>query len=320
MNEYKMLTSNNIGKSKYIIIDELKKYLINHPKIESLILGVSGGADSALVAALAKEVCQQFKNNRDIKLIGRMLPTGSNTTEENQRGTEIGKCFCDDFDINNLQTSYLDLVHNMRHQLDFSDSEDSITDYKMRVRLGNIKARLRMIYLYDLSSKHNGMVLSTDNYTEYLLGFWTLHGDVGDYGMIQNLWKTEVYLMLDNIYSNSQHNIYNKDLQEIQLKKAEALRACREAVPTDGLGITVSDLDQFGGIASYEEVDKVFIEMIDNGYTKFIQQGEIPKVLTMYENTKFKRNNPFSIPREILIGEHEDNEPIYIQDGGWDRR
>lgn len=44
---------------------------------------------------------------------------------------------------------------------------------------GNIQARLRMIYLYNLASIHKGLVMSTDNQTEYQLGFWTIHGDVG---------------------------------------------------------------------------------------------------------------------------------------------
>lgn len=35
--------------------------------------------------------------------------------------------------------------------------------------------------------------MSTDNQTEYQLGFWTIHGDVGDFDPIQDLWKTEVY-------------------------------------------------------------------------------------------------------------------------------
>jgi NAD+ synthetase len=315
VNNYKLLNRDNIGKSKYIIINELKKYLVENPKIESLILGVSGGADSALVAALANDVCRDMKlqYKRDIKLIGRSMPMESNKVGETDRAHKVGTLICDDFQIINMQTPYLNLVHSMREQLEFTDSADSVEDFKMRVRLGNIKARLRMIYLYDLASKHNGMVLSTDNYTEYLLGFWTLHGDVGDYGMIQNLWKTEVFLMLDNYYDNNRYG----DEQDA----AEALKLCREAVPTDGLGITASDLDQFGGISSYEEVDEIFIEMLINGYNKFIQLGGVPKVLSMYENTKFKRNNPFNISRETLLGGREDDyyQPSFVE-GGWLRR
>lgn len=58
---------------------------------------------------------------------------------------------------------------------------------------GNLQARCRMIHLYDLAGIHGGLVMSTDNQTEYQLGFWTIHGDVGDFDPIQDLWKTEVY-------------------------------------------------------------------------------------------------------------------------------
>ncbi len=98
----------------------------------------------------------------------------------------------------------------------------------------------------------HGMVLSTDNYTELLLGFWTLHGDVGDYGMIQNLWKTEVYAMARYIVNN----LDNK-------KAKNALQLCIDAVATDGLGITNNDLEQIQA-KTYEEVDQILLKMIHN--------------------------------------------------------
>ena len=101
-----------------------------------------------------------------------------------------------------------------------------------------------MIYLYDIAQEHNGLVLSTDNWTELMLGFWTLHGDCGDYGMIQNLWKTEVYEMASTFVEN------------LEEKRSRALLDCIEAIPTDGLGISASDLDQIGA-ESYKEVDEI---------------------------------------------------------------
>jgi NH3-dependent NAD+ synthetase len=77
-----------------------------------------------------------------------------------------------------------------------------------------------------------------------MVGFWTLHGDVGDFGLIQNLWKTDVYDLSKWIQDKS---------MGIQ---ADALKACIEATPTDGLGITNSDLDQLGA-STYNEVDKI---------------------------------------------------------------
>jgi len=270
------------------------EYLKDNPKIESLILGVSGGADSALVAMLGNDVCNMMNSARyghkDIKLIGRSMPILTNSHGEMSRAKAIGETICHDFKIVNLETSYAAISNqcldeHSRHTIEGENAH--------AIRMGNIKARTRMIYLYHLASLNNGMVLSTDNFTEYLLGFWTLHGDVGDFGMIQNLWKTEVFMLLDYYYENFKHNDRHA--------MARALNACRHATPTDGLGITDSDLEQFGGINSYEEVDKIFIEKFNEGYGRFIQNGEIPKVLTMFENTKYKRENPFNIPRGYMF-------------------
>lgn len=70
------------------------------------------------------------------------------------------------------------------------DGDNLVSLKRTPIADGNIQARLRMIYLYNLASIHKGLVMSTDNQTEYQLGFWTIHGDVGDFDPIQDLWKT----------------------------------------------------------------------------------------------------------------------------------
>jgi NH3-dependent NAD+ synthetase len=154
-----------------------------------------------------------------------------------------------------------------------------------------------MINLYDTAHRLDGMVLSTDNYTEYLLGFWTLHGDVGDYGMLQNLWKTEVY-GLANYLSHK----YKK---EGRLAESDSLRACIMAMPTDGLGISGSDFDQIYPnynkthmpVEVYGEVDAILL-----GYLNGAKYYDDHKVIQRYKATAFKRLNPFSIPRGYIVG------------------
>lgn len=268
------------------IVKSTCDYLCKYPKIESFVLGVSGGADSALVAVLALLVRNWMKTTyaRDIQLVYRNIPIVSNKSDEISRADAICKAFATDSELVDLSAVYAAIVDGMIFNIDAQD-------IRAKIRLGNIKARLRMMYLYDLAQKHNGIVLSTDNYTELLLGFWTLHGDVGDFGMIQNLWKTEVFMLLELLELR-----YGKGTE-----KGAALCACREAVPTDGLGITASDLDQFGDVQTYEEVDKIFINMINNGYTDVIKSGIVPKVLTMYENSHYKRENPYNISRDVIV-------------------
>jgi NAD+ synthetase len=167
------------------IRDILKAY-ISENRIKSLVVGISGGIDSALSLALAKPVCDEL----NIPLIGRSITIETNKADEIARAKAMGEKFTSDFKEVDLTEGFITLAGLITES---GDEDTESVAYK--IRRGNIKARTRMVYLYDLAAKNKGMVLSTDNYTELLLGFWTLHGDVGDYGMIQNLWKTEVYAM-----------------------------------------------------------------------------------------------------------------------------
>lgn len=259
------------------IQNELFEYLKKY-KISSLVIGQSGGIDSALCTVLARPVCDKL----GIPLISRSITILTNKEEEINRAAKMGEYFTTDFAEVNLSDQFDIFAKTITEDFDTADKND----YDYKIRIGNLKARLRMMYLYDLAAKNKGLVLSTDNYTEYLIGFWTLHGDVGDYGMIQNLWKTEVYAMAKYLCST----IENKDA-------AVALEACIDAVPTDGLGITSSDLEQIGA-ANYEEIDTTLIN-----YIKKKIEPKTPaeiKVIERHLRSEYKRKNPFNILRKLI--------------------
>ncbi len=258
------------------IREELKNYLVSS-SLKSLVLGVSGGIDSALTIALAKPICDEL----NIPIISRSITIKTNKPDEILRAKMCGEAFSHDFREIDLSKAFDILQQTVTE--DFETADKEIVEYK--IRIGNIKARTRMIYLYDIAGKNKGMVLSTDNYTELLLGFWTLHGDVGDYGMIQNLWKTEVYNM-------SKYLVRNFDNKA----QAKALQSCIDATPTDGLGITNSDLDQIGA-KSYSEVDVILIDMLKNNEKSKYKNH---KVVQRYRNSMFKRENPYNIPRNKI--------------------
>ena len=268
------------SKSLTKIRSELRNYLVEN-NLKSLVLGVSGGIDSALVAAIAKPICDEL----NVKLIGRSITIQSNKPEEISRARKIGENFCHDFKEVNLTDKYL----VMREIDDMEGQIEEGLSYK--IRMGNVKARLRMIYLYNLANKTKGLVLSTDNYTEYLLGFWTIAGDIGDYSMIQYLWKTEVYEMSEFLIHNELKTSSEK----------EALQLCIDATATDGLGITNSDLDQIlpGWVGSsrngYAEVDNILINM-ENGIF-----NENDPVVIRNKKSAFKRNNPTMLSREQIV-------------------
>lgn len=252
----------------------LEEYLVSN-KLKSLVIGLSGGIDSALCTVLAAPVCKKL----NIALIGRSISIETNKQEEKERGKLTGKEFCTDFKEIDLTNLYFETKNNLEEEIKTQE-----TEREQKIRLGNIKVRLRMVYLYNLAQKYKGMVLSTDNYTELLLGFWTLHGDVGDYGMIQSLWKTEAYAMSKYLVEN--------ELTTIEQK--QSLQLSIDATPTDGLGITNSDLEQIEA-SNYSEVDNIL-----KSYLKDKSNSEHP-VVKRYLSSEYKRNNPLNLTRKQII-------------------
>jgi NAD+ synthetase len=267
---------------------------ISKSKVKSLVIGMSGGIDSALTAALAKEVGARLYHK--ITLEGRIIDIESDP-HEMKRANLVAEAFCHRYNYVNLTKENKMLRSRiMNNPLSNYNCYGDI-DTSKKIRSANIKARLRMMHLYDLANECGGMVLSTDNYTEYLLGFWTLHGDVGDFGMIQNLWKTEVYGLAEYLVGK-----FNRERKYFQ---ADALNECINAIPTDGLGVTNSDFDQiypdYNKNMAPRDVYKIIDEMLINYTVLNIRSPKDDKVINRHKATEFKRNNPFNIPREYIV-------------------
>ncbi len=279
-----------IDYSKFL--QNSREWLCNYIKdnhLQSLIIGVSGGIDSTVTCAIVSPVCQEMC----IPLIGRSLPAHSNNPEEINTATLVGQAFCDDFKEVPIERMFGIVADELE-----------LNEGKMTpLQLGNIKARLRMIYLYNLASVHKGCVLDTDNRTEHELGFWTIHGDVGDLncGLIY-LWKTEVYELAKYILTC--YEILAVRTKEVDLA-IQALKQSIALTPTDGNGVMAGgDCAQFG-LDNYEQVDDVLKTMYfpdrgmdnityKNEYIRLIdsynEQG-VDKVMVLHQNSKFKRNH-----------------------------
>ena len=156
------------------LTDYVKKY-----NLEALILGISGGIDSTVCAAICHEVSKRVP----VKVIGRSLPTHFNQTDEKTAADLVGAAFCYDYKVVCIEDLYQNTVDYINMIED---------DCQTKLANGNIQTRLRMIYLYNLASIHKGIVIDTDNLTEHNLGYFTIHGDQGDVNSIGDLWKTEV--------------------------------------------------------------------------------------------------------------------------------
>ncbi len=292
----------NYEKVFKTLVEETGNYLVNH-SLRAMVLGVSGGIDSTVVAAICCEVNRQT----NIPLIGRSLPI-KNKKDEFDVSKLVGEAFCNNFDVANLYDEYKCFLSGLvwrEERIDLLDDTETMHPEKSKqqtlIANGNIQARLRMIYLYNLASIHNGLVMSTDNQTEYQLGFWTIHGDVGDFDPIQDLWKTEVYQLAEWLKL-----FYYTDGDDAD--KAVAIGESIKLTPTDGLGISNSDLDQIGA-KSYNDVDRVLQTLVcpaspendrvQDALTVEIGPEIIDKIIKRRRNSRFKREkSPIYISRE----------------------
>jgi len=216
------------------LLDALGDFVEQYLRTSGLklyVMGLSGGIDSSFLAALL--------HSRNIPYLGFCMPIASNTPEEIKRGTDVA-------------IAYTSLPENVAYSPvhDFTDLYNSISGtfgriYPQTTKIaeGNLKARTRMLFLYHVAQIHGGCVLSTDQLDELLTGFWTLHGDVGDISPIQLVPKSVEYELARILCT--------------RLKNPAPLQAAIDAVPTDGLGISSSDLDQLQ-VASYADVEILF--------------------------------------------------------------
>jgi NAD+ synthetase len=273
--------------------------------VKSVVIGVSGGIDSAIVCAIVKPIADELS----IELIGRFISIESNKPDERERAIKIGESFCSDF-------KEIDLTDEFNLMKDIQEDCEDVGEITYKIRLGNIKARMRMIYLYNLAAKNSGIVLGTENLTEHYLGFCTLHGDsASDFEPILGLWKNEVYSLADylvNLLDNVDHNA------------AVALNHCILCNATDGLGISNTDLDQIlpdwknrhsNTRSGYKEVDEIFttyFEVIEKLNTSLNYRDKIDcisiidalktsPVIQRYLKTDFKRNHPVIVKRENIL-------------------
>lgn len=291
------------------LVTKTADYLIQN-NIKAQILGISGGIDSTVVAA----ICHEVSKRTNIPLIGRSLPTKFNKEGETTTADLVGKAFCNDYKVCPIQEMYEDFILSIRNY------EEKLgiwsgSDHQTPIANGNIQARLRMIYLYNLASIHGGLVMDTDNLTENNLGYFTIHGDVGDFNPIGGLWKTEVFKLAEWLANNKYKLSYSPrevttiiDSPGSAVKihsRQEAILESLKLKPTAGLGITDSDLDEIGA-ESYDQVDRVLQYLTDETISidsiKDIPEEICNTIVKRYYSSRFKRKQlPIKIERNGIL-------------------
>ena len=196
----------------------ISKYLENN-NLQSLVIGISGGIDSAVTSTL----CAMTGSKTYVVI----MPIHQNSDETN-RG--IDHCNWLTTKFPNVEMIKVDLTESFEQfKNNFSKKYDN------KLALANTRARLRMITLYLIAGNKNGIVAGTGNKVEdFGVGFYTKYGDGGvDISPIADLMKSEVFELG---------------------KKIGVIDSILNAKPTDGLWDDErTDEDQLG--VSYDELE-----------------------------------------------------------------
>jgi len=201
------------------IINWLNDYSTKN-KLDTFVVGISGGIDSALTSTLCAET--------GVNTILVSMPIHQHRSELDRAHKHMNL-------LANKYTNVSTIEINLSHV--FDSFKMLFVDNEHKLALANSRARLRMTTLYQIAQTNEGLVVGTGNKVEdFGVGFFTKYGDGGvDISPIADLMKSEVRQL------SSELGVCNEILQ---------------AAPTDGLwGDDRTDEDQLG--ATYDELEWV---------------------------------------------------------------
>lgn len=167
----------------------LKEYL-SKTGFKKVVLGLSGGIDSAVVAFIAANAIG--KENVTAVMLPSEISSEGSIIDSEKLIKNLG--------INSLKIPIINGVNTIQAELTsiFSGTESNVAEE-------NIQSRLRGLYLMALSNKFNWLLLTTGNKSEIAVGYATLYGDMnGGLAVIGDVYKTQIYQLAEYINRNEE--------------------------------------------------------------------------------------------------------------------
>ncbi len=262
------------------ISDYLVRFLENEVKktgLQRVVVGLSGGLDSAVVAVLAQKA---FGDD----LLCVKMPSQYSS----QSSLDDADALCSDFGLRNITcpiTPMLEAYEAMHPELD-------------NLRKGNFSARMRMATLFDISARENALVLGTSNKSELMLGYGTLYGDLASaINPIGDLYKSEVFELATYL-----------DVTEAIIKKPPSADLWDGQSDEADLGYTYAQLDE--AMKFYVDERLLREEVIAKG----VDEKMLNMIISRIFRNQFKRKMPviakltsrtlghdFNYPRDITL-------------------
>ena len=220
------------------------------------VIGISGGVDSAVSAALAAEALG--KGN----VLGIMMPYRTSNPKSVEDATSV-------IQTTGIKSELVDISNMVDGYCNGYGVKDSL-------RRGNVMARMRMIVLYDCSARERALVIGTSNKTEILVGYGTQHGDLASaINPLGDLYKSQIWQLAEAI-----------GIPKPVIEKAPSADLWEGQTDEKELGVTYAALDTL----LYEMIDERHsdAELIKMDFDAQL----IKKVRGMIQKNQFKRRPP----------------------------
>lgn len=220
-------------KIKTECVEWIKCFFEENGKDCNAVVGISGGKDSSVVAALCREALGKDR------VIGVLMPCGD------QHDIDMARLLVSHLDIKSYEINIKDTVGALKDALPFEASAQTGM---------NIPPRVRMTVLYAVAQSHNGRVANTCNLSEDWVGYSTRYGDAaGDFSPCSKLTVQEVKAVGRVL-----------GLPDVLVDKTPIDGLCGKT-DEENLGFTYAELDRY--IRTGEIDDKGKKALIDKRHT-----------------------------------------------------
>ena len=239
------------------VIKSFISFRVNEAKAKGVVIGLSGGLDSAVTTKLCVEALGKEK------VFCFLLPTENTPKEDTEDALEFAKSLGVKYRIINISGIVKKIASTIHNKM-------------KKKEMGNIHARTRMIVLYYFANKNNYLVVGSGNKTELLMGYFTKYGDGAcDIMPLGDLYKTQVRELAKHL-----------KIPEKIINKTPRAGLWKGQTDESELGIKYEILDQilYGmekGLKNNEIVKSVGVEI-----------SEVKRIKNIVNSTKHKRKMP----------------------------
>ena len=263
--------SSNLEALYKSLVVSVRDYVRNNG-FPGVVLGMSGGIDSALVAAIATDALGPER----VRTV--MMPSPYTSQESLEDAKLASSNLGVDYSYLDIKNG-MDVIDNILLGFEGDKVEPGITEE-------NIQSRLRGLLLMAISNKYGSMVLATGNKSEYAVGYATLYGDMcGGFAVIKDVWKTDVFRLCEWRNSNKSSEFLGPNgtvIPERIISKPPSAELREDQKDTDSL-------------PEYDILDTILRKLVEDNLSleQIVKEGfevkDVKKITMLLSKSEYKR-------------------------------